>query len=200
MTQEQYNKSLQQRASGGYANTNINKVPYATSTDLINIDRRVVQSQGDGMNYKELGSVLDPLVADAQRRTDAASRQYLVDKANKKREAKLRRAAAKAEVDKMPSLDLDKIPLQFQPMLQQMLMQDKMNFANNARVIAEGDPYSEEYMNAKMNNGSIMSKANSYNNYFTNMQEENVGYLKDFDGGNISESNSDQDLHVIDQI
>ena len=58
MTQEEYNKAMKQRASGGYANTSINKVPYATSTDLINIDRRVVQSQGDGMNYKELGGVL----------------------------------------------------------------------------------------------------------------------------------------------
>ena len=137
MTQEQYNKALQQRASGGYANTSITKVPYATSTDLINIDRRVVQSEGDGMNYKELGAILDPLVSDAQRRTDAASRQYLIDKANKKQEAKLRRAAAKAEVDKMPSLDLSKIPPQFQPMLTEMLMQDKMAFANNSKIIAE---------------------------------------------------------------
>jgi len=201
MTQEEYNKAMKQRASGGYANTSINKVPYATSTDLINIDRRVVQSRNDmGMNYKEFGEVLDPLVSDAQRRTDAASRQYLLDKANKKQEAKLRRAAAKAEVDKMPSLDLSKIPPQFQPMLTEMLMQDKMTFANNAKIIAEGDPYSEEYMNAKTGNSSIIANANKYNNYFTNMQEENVGYLKDFDSGMISESNSDKDLHIIDQI
>ena len=200
MTQEEYNKAMKQRASGGYANTSINKVPYATSTDLINIDRRVVQSQGDDMNYKELGGVLDPLVADAQRRTDAASRQYLIDKANKKQEAKLRRAAAKAEVDKMPSLDLSKIPPQFQPMLTEMLMQDKMAFANNAKIIAEGDPYSEEYINAKTTNAGIIANANKYNSYFTNMQEENVGYLKDFDGGMISESNDDKDLHIIDQI
>lgn len=201
MTQEEYNKAMKQRASGGYANTSINKVPYATSTDLINIDRRVVQSRNDmGMNYKEFGEILDPLVSDAQRRTDAASRQYLIDKANKKQERKLRRAAAKAEVDKMPSLDLTKIPPQFQPMLTEMLMQDKMTFANNARIIAEGDPYSEEYMNAKTGNAGIISNANKYNSYFTNMQEENVGYLKDFDNGMISESNSDKDLHIIDQI
>ena len=100
-------------------------------------------------------------------------------------------------IDGMPSPDISKVNDKLRPELQKELLALKQDYAANARVVAEADPTSEAYLNAKIAMDNAMGGLTNINNSLVKDKEDSEAYLADFDNGLISEAVSDEDRTIL---
>ena len=163
----------------------------------MNIVNATKDLNGPNGGFVDHSKAFDPLLKEAGRRTDAAARTQEAERRYQRGKKNAAEDRVRSMIDNMPSPDVSKVNDKLRPELQKELLALKQDYANNAKILADADPSSEEYLNAKISMDNAMGGLNSINDGLVKDKEDNESYLADFDNGLISESVSDADKTIL---
>ena len=163
----------------------------------MNIVNAAKDLNGPNGGFIDHTKAFDPLLKEAGRRTDIAARTQEAERRYQRGKKDAAEGRVRSMIDGMPSPDVSKVNDKLRPELQKELLALKQDYANNARILADADPSSEEYLNAKISMDSAMGGLNSINDGLVQDKEDNESYLADLDNGLISESVTDADKTIL---
>jgi len=168
----------------------------AIQQDLVNVARAA-----EGTPFVDQSASFDPLLKDIGRRADiatnAANRAAAVKEQRKYQEQQEVSDRMRRLIDSKPNVDVDKLSAQEREMYTPSLMKMKNDYYINSKKLANADPESQEYIDAKNSMDGTMGKYKQVNDYLTNKKTMVEGFMRDFDNGNISEGVDPNDIEIL---